>query len=337
MAELGKGDARWIVDDLGDKGTNVNNWHWREYDALEWSQSKLQEAFSGMEVLPSAPGGLSMTITAVKATGDAIINNRKNKLIPAYEIEVTLGWKSAGGAFGRVVLPYISDENHDEVPEIRFSSETDDAESAKLREAFHAEGKKAIIAKVDAFVKELRAGGPVAAGAKPAEAAKPKLSSASEAEVKKPAAAPAAKKAASSSTSQSLNLTQKYYARAGDLYECFTNQGKLCAFTQSQAIVEPKPGGKFSWYNGSVLGEFVELEQDKRLVLKWKFSSWADDCFSKVVIDLETPEHGTTILKMQQTGIPYEDKFGQATIEQTEKGWQQQVFNRIRQVFGYGV
>ena len=54
------------------------------------------------------------------------------------------------------------------------------------------------------------------------------------------------------------------------------------AFTQSAATIEARPGGKFSWFNGSVVGEFVEMEADKRLVMNWRFSTWKEGCFSKV-------------------------------------------------------
>ena len=61
---------------------------------------------------------------------------------------------------------------------------------------------------------------------------------------------------------------------------CFILQVR--AFTQSAATIEARPGGKFSWFNGSVVGEFVEMEADKRLVMNWRFSTWKEGCFSKV-------------------------------------------------------
>jgi activator of HSP90 ATPase len=100
--------------------------------------------------------------------------------------------------------------------------------------------------------------------------------------------------------------------------------------------VDPQPGGKFTWFNGSVQGQFIELDKDSKVVMDWKFSTWTDDCTSRVTITLEAPEHGTTFLKLHQTGIPHEDRFGQSVFEQTEAGWKVQVLSRIRQVFGYG-
>jgi activator of HSP90 ATPase len=144
MAKLGEGDERWLVKDMGAEGQNVNNWHWREYDAMEWSQRRLKAVFEGQDLLPA--GNCKLKITTVSCKGEAVLNNRKNKLIPAYELEVVLQWQgeAAGGtsAKGRIMLPYISDEQDDEEPEVKFSSETDDEATAQLREAFRGEGKK---------------------------------------------------------------------------------------------------------------------------------------------------------------------------------------------------
>ena len=51
-------------------------------------------------------------------------------------------------------------------------------------------------------------------------------------------------------------------------------------------MIEARAGGKFSWFNGSVVGEFVDLDRDKRIEMKWRFSSWKEGVFSKVDIDL---------------------------------------------------
>ncbi|KAG1677031.1 hypothetical protein FOA52_001200 [Chlamydomonas sp. UWO 241] len=346
MAKLGEGDQRWIVNELGDAGKNVNNWHWRDYDAMEWSGARLKDLLVGTDLAVSTQGDSSLKISDVLVKGEACVNNRKNKLIPAYELELTLKWEGhavGSPVTGRILLPYVSDENHDEDPEVKFSSETSDAATDALRDVFLASGRAVVISRVHEFIRELRAGGPMAPGAKgaaeaikAAEAAATASSSSAEAKPAKAAEVKKEVKANTAASGKTLAITEKYFARASDIYECFVVEGKIRAYTQSGANVDARPGGKFSWYNGSVLGEFVELEADKRIVMRWKFSTWADDCFSTVVITLDTPEHGTTVLKLHQTGIPHEDKFGQGVMDQTETGWRQQVFNRIRQVFGYG-
>ena len=41
MAKWGEGDPRWIVEERPD-ATNVNNWHWSEKNADNWSKQKLK-------------------------------------------------------------------------------------------------------------------------------------------------------------------------------------------------------------------------------------------------------------------------------------------------------
>ncbi len=76
---------------------------------------------------------------------------QRSQLIPAYELDITLSWEGqltdGSGAVlasprGRIHLPYVSDENHDEVPEMRFSGEADDTATQRIREAFLSQGKQ---------------------------------------------------------------------------------------------------------------------------------------------------------------------------------------------------
>lgn len=367
MATFDAADPRWLVKDMGDAGTNVNNWHWREYDAMEWSKAQLSQAFAGKVLVED--DNVKIECSEVSCTGEAAINNRKNKLIPAYELSIKLSWKGSIKATstvrtGTVVLPYVADENHDEDPEIKFScSGEEDEEAGKLKSAFLSgasggAGKLMVLEGIQAFVQELKQGGPLKPGTKGLAAALADAEAAEKlanttlggaggvekveqqprvklGEVARPAekmTAPAGKE-----EGKSLNMTEKYYARPNDIFTCFVIEGKVKAFTQSNAVVEPRVGGRVQWFSGSVEGEFLELVPDTKVVMKWRFSNWEDGVWSKVTLTLEEAEPGTTICKLEQTGIPYEDRFGQAVQEHTENGWRNQIFGRIRQVFGYGV
>ena len=346
MAEFDKGDPRWLVKDMGQSGTNVNNWHWREYDALPWAQNELKEAFLDISLLDGNEA-IKMIVSSCEVSGEAAINNRKNKLIPAYELSVKLDWASEGRT-GTIKVPYIADENHLEEPELSFAcSGSDDEQSSKLKAAFYSSGGKAqVISKIMDFLNEIRAGGPLKPGAKGLAAAlkeaeeqeaaskdvKTKVKLSDVRDEKK------ADKASGAKGGRSLSVTEKYYCRPADLFTCFTIEGKMRAWTQSNASVDPKVGGKFTWFNGSVEGAFEGIEQDSKLDFTWRFTNWPDNVTSRVSISLSEPETGTTILKLSQEGIPDEDRFGQGGVyEHVERGWSMQVFTRIRQIFGYGV
>jgi len=87
-----------------------------------------------------------------------------------------------------------------------------------------------------------------------------------------------------------------------------------------------------------VQGRFLELSPPNRLVLEWRFSSWADGVVSRVELGLTEPtEPGNTVLALAQTGIPEEDRFGNLDVKvQVERGWDDQIFTRIKKVFGFG-
>eukprot|EP00850_Spirogloea_muscicola_P020928 SM000231S07475 [mRNA] locus=s231:58602:60797:+ [translate_table: standard] len=126
--------------------------------------------------------------------------------------------------------------------------------------------------------------------------------------------------------------------RAEDIYDVLLDERRWMAFTQSTAKIDRKAGGTFSLFDGSVTGVNQRLEQNKLLMQKWRFSNWPDGQYSTVCMTFDEIEPGVTIVKLSQTNIPEEDRFGNSNVlEVTERGWRDLIFHRIRAVFGYGV
>lgn len=137
MAKYGEGDKRWIVEDRPD-GANVHNWHWAERDCLEWSRSLLSSLLSNLSILDAeSGGGLKIaTKTLDKLDGEAYVNVRKGKVIPGYELSLSLSFEaevvSEGVKIaGSVEIPYIADENADEDPEVRVLIRDDEGPIGK--------------------------------------------------------------------------------------------------------------------------------------------------------------------------------------------------------------
>ena len=59
---------------------NVNNWHWEERDCVDWVKKYIEENFK-----PLALAADKVKITNL--TGDAVVSQRKNKLIAVYDIQ----------------------------------------------------------------------------------------------------------------------------------------------------------------------------------------------------------------------------------------------------------
>lgn len=145
MAKWGEGDPRWIVEERPD-ATNVNNWHWTEKNACQWSKEKLKELLVGLKLDNKVGKTLSLTLNIVynilkdwivrnnnrlnfdlvvgtckvteisKSDGDASANNRKAKIIVFFEWELRLKWKAnvpgeEKSIEGTIDIPNLSDEN----------------------------------------------------------------------------------------------------------------------------------------------------------------------------------------------------------------------------------
>ncbi|KAG7673402.1 hypothetical protein Ndes2526B_g03152 [Nannochloris sp. 'desiccata'] len=353
MAKWGEGDARWQVKDLGDSGKNVNGWHWTEFNALPWSTDRLKELLCSMVLVEDKDGAvIKITEEDIKLTGECVINQRKGKIIPAYELDLSLKWKGTDAenneGSGDIKVPYISEENHDEDPEVQISVTSGNGPAEKMRTLIVNHGRPLIYKAIGIFVNELSVGGPLKPGSESAAAAEAAAVAAAGATAEAKGVAPSAEvKAAAPTTapaaakkkgaSRSIEITENYYASCKDLYECFTDTNRVRAFTGSPAEINATPGGSFSMFGGSIEGTFRELIPHSSIDMDWRFSSWPDGATSRVVISFEEKEKGSVTLHLKQTGIPDSDRYGNHDVlNMTQAGWKQQVLLRIRQVFGFG-
>ncbi|ERN11128.1 activator of 90 kDa heat shock protein ATPase homolog [Amborella trichopoda] len=347
MAKYGEGDKRWIVEDRAD-GANVHNWHWAEKDCLEWSRNLLSKLFQDLVILEGEGNLWIKTKRVEKVEGEAYVNIRKGKIIPGYEISVKLGWqgeakdsegKSLQKVDGDVEFPYIADENADEDPEVKIIVKDDGPIGKCLKEAFISKGKPILLERVRKYVESMSAGGP----AKDELELKPKGSSKlkvdntdSNAQPATPTPPPAKKKVKEGF--KTIFLTEKFFCRPSDVYDILMDENRWKGFTQSNAKISKDVGASFSLFDGSITGVIEELQEGKLIVQKWRFGSWPEGIHSTVRLIFEEPEPGVTIIKLTQTDVPEEDRYGNATVvENTERGWRDLIFHKIRAVFGYGI
>lgn len=65
-------------------------------------------------------------------------------------------------------------------------------------------------------------------------------------------------------------------------------------FTQGPAKSEPRNGGEFEMFNGMISGTYVNLEENRSIVMKWKMRDW--DSTSDVTITLNPLDDDVIIL-----------------------------------------
>ncbi|KAG6596245.1 Activator of 90 kDa heat shock protein ATPase-like 1, partial [Cucurbita argyrosperma subsp. sororia] len=137
---------------------------------------------------------------------------------------------------------------------------------------------------------------------------------------------------------KTITMTEKFSCRANILFEILMDDNRWKGFTQSNAKISKEVGGEISIFDGSVTGKNLELEEGKLIVQQWRFGSWPDGIHSTVKLTLEEPEPGVTIVKLIHSDVPEEDRYGNATVvENTERGWRDLIFNKIKAVFGFGI
>ena len=107
------------MDREGRGRRNVNNWHWQEKDAFEWSRSR----FAHLRSCARRDGadGVALDDGRDVVTGEAYVNRRKGKIIAGYELELKMAYEGEvdGAKVTGNVHFYVADENAFEAPRRR--------------------------------------------------------------------------------------------------------------------------------------------------------------------------------------------------------------------------
>lgn len=272
-------------------------------------------------------------------------------MLAFYELDVELSWKgelkgkdkdSSTKVRGKLKMPYISDEN--DFDEFEISVSLDDSykseEAEVLKRRMQKEGvpqiKKLVAEK---FVKELRAGAHVMDKYKGWEtdyltyteespaSPTPETKMPKQSNIPTSAVETSAKGAAKSHT---LTLRERFTVPVSLLYQAFVDANRVSAYTRSPAKIDPKEGGKFELFGGMISGEIVENKPNEKIVQKWRMRDWVDGVYSTVTLTFEQQGGGETLLTLEQSNIPHEDKKGALVFNAVEEGWKERFFKPIK-------
>ncbi|XP_015785084.1 activator of 90 kDa heat shock protein ATPase homolog 1 [Tetranychus urticae] len=344
MARPEEADPRWIVEERPD-AANVNNWHWTEKNATEWSKNKIKSLLENLIIDESGLGTCKLTeISSIE--GEAFANNRKAKLIFFYEWNIKAKWEgNLNGSTaektvtGEIEIPNLSEENDPEEIEVQVfvkkGENTVDGDA--LKELMRHKGTTLIQNKLGDYIRELKQdfakdlilptkdakqGGSVIkhVGKSHVKSNSTKINGLNkdpkDDEVK-------------SQSFKTVKLTDHMKCRAEELFNSFTVPELVSAFTRGNAIVEPHEGGKFSLFDGNINGTFTKLQPHTCIQQKWRFKAWPENHFSDVNITFDE-KSDETIITVEQTGVPSSD------YERTETGWRTYYFESIKRTFGFG-
>lgn len=342
MAKWGEGDPRWIVEERPD-ATNVNNWHWSEKNASGWSKEQFKTLFEGMVM--EEPGLATVTLGEVtKSEGEAMVNNRKGKLIFFYEWVLTIDWTATlvddpkKEVKGTIEIPNLSEENDASEVDVNVALTAGGSAGDKVKEYIRKKGYKDIQDKIQEYIISLKREYATDLILPTKDQAVPK-------QTKTYVSSPPTEKTRSLNTINTANMeklelgckietsrfthNQTFKCTADDLYRALTQREMVIAFTRGDVKLELVKGGKFELFGGNITGEFMELVPSKQISQKWRFKSWPSGHYSNVVMDLNQKDDQTELV-LTQTGIPSSD------LERTKEGWRNYYWESIKRTFGFG-
>jgi activator of HSP90 ATPase len=120
------------------------------------------------------------------------------------------------------------------------------------------------------------------------------------------------------------------------MFEAFTNDKMMTAYLQAPVEIDAKVGGKFSYFNGNISGEFVELASPNHIRMKWRMKQWKENEYSDVDITFKTLSNTEVVMIINQTHIPEHDSYGNRDVpRQVLQGWENYFIRGIRNVLGY--
>lgn len=96
------------------------------------------------------------------------------------------------------------------------------------------------------------------------------------------------------------------------------------------AKIDPKVGGKFSIWDGSVVGKTVALDpKTNKITQEWRYEydDWPKDAFSKITVQFVAHKDGQCKLRFWHSGVP--EKYA----DDIAKGWQEYYWKPMKEYF----
>lgn len=87
------------------------------------------------------------------------------------------------------------------------------------------------------------------------------------------------------------------------VYAAWMSSKEHGSWTETEAHISQKVGGKFTVFDGWAEGKNVELQSGKRIVQSWRADDWPEEHFSTITVELLRAPKGTKLL-FRQIGVP---------------------------------
>ena len=126
----------------------------------------------------------------------------------------------------------------------------------------------------------------------------------------------------------------KYRVPPQIIFDTLTKEEEIKRFCQCETKFERKVGGEFNLYNGAITGKVEEIVEAKKLLLKWKFSSWKEA--ADVQMNFKPKNGNECQITVLIKNCPDRDIHDQTIdFDNIKAGFKQQIFEKIATFLGY--
>jgi activator of HSP90 ATPase len=113
----------------------------------------------------------------------------------------------------------------------------------------------------------------------------------------------------------SLHQEVDFKATPQRIYQALLSSKDFAAFTGAPAEIDPKAGGAFSLFGGQVVGRYIELIPNQRIVQAWRVvADFPDGVYTLVKFELKPRDSQTSVI-LDQTG------FAEGDFDHLSVGW----------------
>ncbi|XP_035204980.1 activator of 90 kDa heat shock protein ATPase homolog 2-like [Stegodyphus dumicola] len=332
MSKWNKSDPRWLVEERPD-AKNVNNWHWSEKDASQWSKQKFDELFIGTKIETNSACCEITEIT--QCDGEAIVNNRKGKLIFFYEWALEMQWSGVlinanTKASGTIEVPNFSEEHEIKIVDVNVYSSSVGPEGEILKNIMKTTGTEIVRQKLEKYLTSLKNEFPKGLILPTKDPSDNKIIKSDIINRKNDFRLLITESPEKQTfETNELKTVESFKCTADEFYSAMTVKELVEVFTRDNCILEPKEGGRFELFNGNVHGYFVKLVPGKTIQQKWRLKTWPHAHFSDVCIDIEQKTDCTEV-SVAHLGIP------KTELENIREGWKRFYWDSIKRTFGFG-
>jgi len=122
-------------------------------------------------------------------------------------------------------------------------------------------------------------------------------------------------------------LSEYFNVLPAKLFSDWLDSSAHSDFTESPADIDPKPGGKFTAWDGYISGSTKEIELGRRIIQNWRTTEFSDKEPDSVLVITFEPEGAGTRLTLQHSQIP------DGTADGYEAGWRDYYFEPMKKYY----